>query len=89
MNEIANDAVETTKSAPAPQLTPEGTALVSVFRPPEPRGHPAMAAIVLPRTSTSVLVVLDANGDFTQLCTAGDLLRWCKAVWWAEQEWSE
>jgi hypothetical protein len=38
----------------------------------------------LPRSSVSVMAVLDNSGNLTQLCTAGDLLRWCKAAWRAE-----
>jgi hypothetical protein len=40
----------------------------------------------LPRTSLSVMVVIDENGYLTPLLTAGDLLRWCKAAWRAEQD---
>jgi hypothetical protein len=40
----------------------------------------------LPRTSLSLMMVMDENGSLTPLCTAGDLLRWCKAAWKAEQD---
>ena len=42
----------------------------------------------LPRTSLSVMVVIDENGYLTSLLTAGDLLRWCKAAWRVEQDYS-
>ena len=38
----------------------------------------------LPRTSVSVMAVMDENGYLMQLCTAGDLLRWCKVAWKAD-----
>ena len=44
------------------------------------------ALTALPRTSLSVMVVIDDNGYLMPLCTAGDLLRWCKAAWRAERD---
>ena len=38
----------------------------------------------LPRTRLSVMAVMDDNGYLMPLCTAADLLRWCKAAWRAE-----
>lgn len=32
----------------------------------------------------TVMLVLDHRGHLTPLYTAGDLLRWCKAIWKAE-----
>ena len=40
----------------------------------------------LPASSFSVMVVVDGNGRFQPLYTAGDLLRWCKSAWRAEQD---
>lgn len=40
----------------------------------------------LPASSFSVMVVVDGNGCFQPLYTAGDLLRWCKSAWRAEQD---
>ena len=40
----------------------------------------------VPRTSLSIMAVIDENGYLTPLLTAGDLLRWCKAAWRAEQD---
>ena len=40
----------------------------------------------LPRTSLSVIPVMDDHGYLTPLCTAGDLLRCCKAAWRAERD---
>jgi hypothetical protein len=34
------------------------------------------------------MVALDDAGYLVPLCTAGDLLRWCKAAWRAEQDWA-
>jgi hypothetical protein len=42
-------------------------------------------AAALPSTSVSVMVVIDADGYLMPLCTAGDLLRWCKAAWRAAE----
>lgn len=43
-------------------------------------------ALLLPLTNLTVLAVIDGNGYLMPLCTAGDLLRWCKAAWRAEQD---
>jgi len=43
-----------------------------------PQFDPAAA---LPRSSVSVMVVIDDDGYLMPLCTAGDLSRWCKAAW--------
>ena len=40
----------------------------------------------LPASSFSVMVVVDENGRFQPLYTAGDLLRWCKSTWAMEQD---
>jgi hypothetical protein len=40
----------------------------------------------LPASSFSVMAVVDGNGRFQPLYTAGDLLRWCKSTWGAEQD---
>jgi hypothetical protein len=39
---------------------------------------------LLPRTSVSVMAVMNDHGYLTPLCTVGDLLRCCKAAWRAE-----
>ena len=40
----------------------------------------------LPASSFTVMVVVDCNGHFQPLYTAGDLLRWCKSTWAMEQD---
>jgi hypothetical protein len=40
----------------------------------------------LPASSFTVMVLVDCNGHFQPLYTAGDLLRWCKSTWAMEQD---
>jgi hypothetical protein len=40
----------------------------------------------LPASSFSVMVVVNDNGYFQSLYTAGDLFRWCKSTWRTEQD---
>ena len=39
-----------------------------------------------PVSCRTVMLVLDHDGYLTPVYTAGDLLRWCKATWRAEQD---
>jgi hypothetical protein len=83
----------TTNNAPALPLDIEQTVHENVA-PPEycasaPReavtGSPRLVLGNLPHTSVSVMVVIDDNGYLMPVCTAGDLLRWCKTAWRAAQ----
>jgi hypothetical protein len=40
----------------------------------------------LPLSNFTVMAAVDEYGELTPLCTAGDLLRWCKIAWNAERE---
>jgi hypothetical protein len=48
--------------------------------------RPALASSLTPPSCESVMLVVDQDGYFIPLYTAGDLLRWCKAVWRAERD---
>ena len=56
-----------------------GETLSNALPPQAPRW-----ATPLPTSSFSVMLVADGHGYFQPLCTASDLLRWCKAVWRAD-----
>ena len=77
------------KTAPAAGLNIEQAAY-GLPEPSEPLAHFSRSELgnslpPMPRTSMSVMVVIDENGYLTPLCTPADLLRWCKAAWRAEQ----
>jgi len=49
-----------------------------------PAAEPAGWSGCFPRSSVTLMAAVDARGFLTPLCTAGDLVRWCRAVWRAE-----